>query len=157
MDSPVQPGPAPIIRPLIAGDKPEWRRLWGLYLDFYETSVPEVVYQTTFARLLSGDPNEFRGLIATRGDRSVGIAHYVFHRHCWQEENVCYLQDLFVDAGDRGSGVGRALIEGVYAAADEAGFPAVYWMTQHFNVAGRRLYDRVGEITPFVKYVRRTL
>ena len=142
------------IRRLTAEDQPEWRRLWSLYLDFYQTSVPEIVYRTTFARLLSGDPNEFGGLIATRGNRSVGIAHFLFHRHCWRVENVCYLQDLYVDSSDRGAGVGRALIEGVFAAADAAGSPAVYWTTQHFNVEGRRLYDRIGELTPFIKYVR---
>ena len=143
------------IRPLAAEDEAPWHRLWTLYLEFYETSVPEIVYRTTFARLLSGQSNEYRGLIALRGNRPVGIAHYLFHRHCWRVENVCYLQDLFVDAEQRGTGVGRALIEGVYAAADAEGCPAVYWTTQHFNSAGRRLYDRIGELTPFIRYNRR--
>ena len=142
------------IRPLAAGDEAHWRRLWTLYLEFYETSVPETVYQTTFGRLLSGEPNEYRGLIALRGQRPVGIAHYLFHRHCWKVENVCYLQDLYVDAAERGTGVGRALIEGVYATADAEGCPWVYWLTQHFNAVGRRLYDRIGELTPFIKYNR---
>ena len=145
---------SPTIRALAATDEPEWRRLWSLYLEFYENPVPEIVYRITFSRLISGMQNEYRGLIATLGERSVGIAHYLFHRHCWKVENVCYLQDLYVDAGDRGTGVGRALIEGVYAAADAAGSPAVYWTTQDFNVQGRRLYDRIGELTPFIKYVR---
>ena len=54
----------------------------------------------------------------------------------------------------RGTGAGRALIEAVYAEADAAGTPNVYWLTQEFNVIARRLYDRVGRATPFVKYVR---
>ena len=33
-------------------DEAEWRRLWTGYLEFYETSVPEEVYQTYFQRLL---------------------------------------------------------------------------------------------------------
>ncbi|MDX1733577.1 MAG: GNAT family N-acetyltransferase, partial [Halioglobus sp.] len=61
---------------------------------------------------------------------------------------------LYVDASQRGSGAGRALIEAVYAAADAAGCPTVYWTTQHFNAAGRALYDRVGVQTPFIKYSR---
>ncbi|MEM8698454.1 MAG: GNAT family N-acetyltransferase, partial [Pseudomonadota bacterium] len=28
------------------------------------------------------------------------------------------------------------------------------WTTQHFNTQGRRLYDRIGSLTPFVKYQR---
>ncbi len=142
------------IRPLEADDEADWRRLWTLYLEFYETSVPETVFQATFARLLSGAPDEYRCLIALRGQRPVGIAHFLFHRHCWRVENVCYLQDLYVDAEDRGTGIGRALIEAVYAAADAEGCPLVYWLTQHFNAAGRRLYDRIGELTPFIKYNR---
>lgn len=142
------------IRPLAARDEPEWRRLWSLYLEFYETSVPEKVFRTTFSRLVSPSQGDFGALIACRGDRSVGIVHFLFHGHCWRVENVCYLQDLYVDASDRGAGVGRALIEGVYRAADAAGCPMVYWTTQHFNAVGRRLYDRVGQLTPFIKYVR---
>ncbi len=143
------------IRQLVASDEPEWRRLWTLYLRFYETSVPEVVYRTTFSRLLSGEPNEFRCLVATRAGRTIGIAHFFFHRHCWSVENVCYLQDLYVEEGDRGTGAGRALIEGVYSAADTAGCPNVYWTTQHFNASARRLYDRIGVLTPFIRYNRR--
>ncbi len=56
----------------------------------------------------------------------------------------------------RGQGIGRALIEAVYAAADAAGKPSVYWMTQEFNYPGRMLYDRVGVKTPFIKYSRPT-
>ncbi|MEO1423981.1 MAG: GNAT family N-acetyltransferase, partial [Pseudomonadota bacterium] len=38
---------------------------------------------------------------------------------------------------------------------DAAGAPAVYWLTQDFNTTGRLLYDRIGEVTPFIKYQRR--
>lgn len=142
------------IRPLRAVDEADWRRLWTGYLEFYETSVPEEVYRTTFARLLSGEPHEFHGLVAERGGRLIGLAHYLFHRHCWRVENVIYLQDLYVEPEARGSGAGRALIEAVYAAADAAGCPTVYWLTQDFNATARRLYDRVAKLTPFIKYQR---
>lgn len=142
------------IRPLQAEDEAEWRRLWTLYLDYYESTVSEDVYTTTFSRLLSGEANEFAGLIALLDGKPIGLTHYLFHRHCWKVENVCYLQDLVVDKDRRGTGVGRALIEGVYTKADEAGCPSVYWMTQNFNEAGRQLYDRVGQLTPFIRYSR---
>ena len=143
------------IRPLQAGDEPEWPRLWTLYLEFYESSVEEEVYRSSFDRMLSGKDNEYCGLIALLGDRSVGIVHFLFHRHGWKVENVCYLQDLYVDADIRGTGAGRVLIEAVYAAADEAGCPDVYWLTQEFNEVGRRLYDHIGAVTPFIKYNRK--
>jgi GNAT superfamily N-acetyltransferase len=142
------------IRPLRAEDEAMWRGLWGAYLDFYGATVPEVVYATTFKRLLSGERAEPHGLIAFAGDQAVGLTHYILHRSCWKVEEVCYLQDLFTTPAARGMGVGRALIEAVYGAADGAGAPAVYWLTQEFNYTGRMLYDRIGTKSPFIRYNR---
>lgn len=146
-----------LIRPLVPADETEWRRLWKAYLAFYESELDDDVYRTTFERLLSGnagDGNEFRGLVAEVDGKTCGLVHFLFHRHCWRIENVCYLQDLFADPDVRGSGIGRALIEAVYQAADEAGCPSVYWLTQDFNTNARHLYDRIGKLTPFIKYNR---
>ena len=142
------------IRALRASDEVEWRNLWTAYLDFYEASVPPEVYDSSFARLLGDDPQDFHGLLAVLDGRPVGLVHYLFHRHGWRIDNVCYLQDLYAVPDVRGMGVGRALIEAVYAAADAAGAPQVYWMTQDFNTTARQLYDRVGQLTPFIKYQR---
>ncbi len=143
------------IRPLTAADEAGWRRLWAGYLDHYETTVPENVYQSTFARLLGDDPRDFSCFVAEDGQgRLVGLTHYLFHRHGWKIEEVCYLQDLYTDPEARGLGVARALIEAVYAAADAAGAPSVYWLTQDFNATARKLYDRIGVLTPFIKYQR---
>lgn len=142
------------VRPLRASDEAEWRRLWSAYLTFYDSTVAEEVYQSTFARLLGDDPQDFTCLIAEVDGKPVGLTHYLFHRHAWKVESVCYLQDLFADPDVRGKGIGRALIEAVYAAADAAGSPTVYWLTQEFNTTARQLYDRVAVKTPFIKYQR---
>ena len=143
-----------LVRPLTQSDEAQWRRLWRDYLAFYETEVPEEVYATYFERILGDDPNDYKGLIAEVDGRPVGLTHYLFHRHGWKIENVCYLQDLYADPDFRGKGFGRALIEAVYAAADAAGAPSVYWLTQDFNAEARKLYDRIGQVTPFIKYTR---
>lgn len=146
-----------VIRPLVAKDEAAWRLLWKDYLAFYETALPEEVYRNSFDRMLAGnagEPNEFRGMIAEVDGRPAGLVHFYFHRHGWKIEDVCYLQDLYVDPAFRGTGLGRALIETVYDAADRQGCPAVYWLTQEFNATARRLYDRIATLSPFVKYDR---
>jgi len=143
-----------IIRPIQPDDEPVWRLLWRDYLAFYETVLPETVYATSFARLTDPDVRDYNGLLAIRDDAPVGLVHYIFHRHGWHVVDVCYLQDLYVVPEGRGHGAGRALIEAVYAEADAAGTPDVYWLTQEFNATARRLYDRVARVTPFIKYVR---
>ncbi|MHA7852303.1 GNAT family N-acetyltransferase [Roseovarius sp.] len=142
------------IRPLRPDDKSDWQRLWGAYLDFYETTLPDAVYDTTFARLLDPDRPAQNALLAVHDERAVGLVHYIYHPHNWRIEDVCYLQDLYTDPSIRGHGAGRALIEAVYAAADANGTPVVYWLTQDFNTEARHLYDRIGKLTPFIKYQR---
>ena len=142
------------VRALRAEDETAWRDLWTAYLEFYETTVPEAVYVSTFARLLGDDPRDYAALVAESEGRVVGLVHYLFHRHAWKIEDVCYLQDLYARSDMRGQGVGRALIEAVYAAADRHGAAQVYWLTQTFNDTARSLYDRIGVVTPFIKYQR---
>ncbi|AXC51283.1 GNAT family N-acetyltransferase [Paracoccus suum] len=144
------------IRPVEAADKAEWQRLFEGYQLYYERpDLPQEFYDTAFARLMARDPRDFAGLVAV-GDEGhlLGLTHYVFHPHMWRPEGVCYLQDLFTKPEARGQGVARALIEAVYAAADNAGVPSVYWLTQEFNYAGRMLYDKVATRTPFIRYNR---
>ncbi|MEQ9693501.1 GNAT family N-acetyltransferase [Shimia sp. SDUM112013] len=143
-----------VIRALRAEDQAQWRGLWTAYLDFYNTTVPEEVYESTFARLIGDDPQDFSCFVAERDGTLVGLTHYLFHRHAWKVENTCYLQDLYAAPEARGTGVGRALIEAVYAAADAQGSPSVYWLTQDFNETARKLYDRIGKLTPFIRYQR---
>lgn len=142
------------IRPIEREDRRDWQELWTAYLEFYETEVSEDVYETTFARLCDPAQEMQQGLLAIDGDRAVGLVHYIFHVHNWRVEDVCYLQDLYARPDVRGTGVGRALIEAVYARADANGTPSVYWLTQDFNTTARQLYDRIGAVTPFIKYNR---
>ena len=144
------------IRPVAQDDHADWRRMWTAYLEFYETSVTEDVYDALWSRLLSNDPQEFNGLIAEVDGKPAGLTHYLFHRHGWKVENCCYLQDLYADPDVRGIGVGRALIEAVYAAADkEPGANGkVYWHTNQDNKRAQLLYDRIGELSDYIRYVR---
>lgn len=142
------------IRALKESDRAAWGALWQGYLAYYETELPPEMYEIAFNRMLANDENEFHGLLALKDGAPVGLVHYLFHRHGWKVEPVVYLQDLYVSDTARGTGAGRALIEAVYTAADAAGCPTVYWLTQDFNKTARKLYDRIGTQTPFIKYAR---
>ncbi|MFY0680999.1 MAG: GNAT family N-acetyltransferase [Thalassovita sp.] len=142
------------IRPLQATDMAEWRKLWTAYLEFYESTVSEDVYEATFARLVDPAKTDQNGLIALDNGQPVGLVHYIYHAHNWRTEQVCYLQDLFASPDSRGKGVGRALIEAVYKAADDNGTPSVYWLTQENNATARQLYDRIANLSPFLVYKR---
>ena len=76
------------------------------------------------------------GYVAEDDGALVGLVHALVHPTTWAMGPNCYLEDLFVDPGARGSGVGRALIEAVVAEARTRGADAVYWHTQAFNGPG---------------------
>ncbi len=142
------------IRPLAAADREHWEPLWQGYLTFYEATLSDQVTEVTWQRLMTTNDDPY-GLVAVGEDGAlVGVVHYLFHRSTWTIGPYCYLQDLFVAEATRGQGIGRALIEAVYDAADKAGASYVYWLTQDFNATARHLYDQVAEVTPFIKYRR---
>jgi GNAT superfamily N-acetyltransferase len=141
------------ITPFRADDRPRWAELWRGYLDFYETHLPEAIYDHTWQRLVAPGPIfGFGARLGAADAPLVGITHYLFHDHIWSTKPVCYLGDLFVDASVRGKGAGRALIERVAQAARERGCMRLYWSTKEDNVTARLLYDRVAKFNGFIRY-----
>ena len=143
------------IRQIAEADRDAWEPLWAGYNAFYDragpTALAPAITQTLWQRFF--DPNEaVFALVAEESGQLAGLAHFLFHRSTTRIEPVCYLQDLFTDPALRGRGVGRALIEGVYARARDAGASRVYWQTRENNAAGRRLYDKVARHHGFIVY-----
>ena len=140
------------------GDRAQWEVLWRGYQDFYEADL-RAGEDRLWERLMHAAGDGPYALVATMKDddgheKLVGLAHYLYHASTWSVEPRCYLNDLFTAAEARGKGVGRKLIEAVYEKADAHGAGQVYWLTQEFNKAARRLYDDVANLTPFIKYSR---
>ena len=142
------------IRPITAADREAWDPLWQGYLAFYKTDLAPEITDVTWARLLDAAEDMHCLVAENESGEVIGIVHYLYHRVTWAIADRCYLEDLYVAEDARRTGAGRALIESVYAAADARGADQVYWLTQESNSDGRRLYDRVGRLTPFIKYQR---
>jgi len=147
--------PALMIRPVRPADFDAWLPLWTGYNAFYgragATALPDEVTRITWRRFFDGyEPME--AFVAEDGGRLVGLVHFLFHRSTTMIGPTCYLQDLFADPALRGRGIGRALIEAVYARARDAGSTRVYWQTHETNATAMRLYDQVATKSGFVVY-----
>lgn len=156
-----------VVRALREDEKAAWAPLWRGYQQFYGVEIPAEVTDLTWARFHDpAEPMFVLGAFAPGsgagpsaaspsgegGSRLLGIVHYILHRSCWTAGPYCYLQDLFTVPESRGQGVGRGLIDAVYAKAAEAGASRVWWLTQETNYAGRMLYDRVADRPGFIQY-----
>lgn len=89
-----------------------WRELWAGYLAFYETTLPDVVTDSTWARIISTDET-FQAIVAGLEGAVIGFANVVLHDFTWSDRPAGLLLDLFVQPEIRGSGAGRALIRHV--------------------------------------------
>ena len=143
------------IRPVTKNDYAQWLPLWDGYNAFYGRSgatalAPEIT-RTTWARFFDAD-EPMHALVAEEDGRLSGLAHYLYHRSTTSIGPSCYMQDLFTHPEASGRGVGRMLIEAVYAAARAAGSPRVYWQTHETNATAMRLYDQVAEKSGFLVY-----
>lgn len=140
-----------VVKPVGEDERAAWEPLWAGYLTFYKTSVPTSTSDVTWSRF--HDPAEPMYLLGAYVDgKLTGIVQYLFHRSTWTPGNYCYLQDLFVDDSARGLGLGRALIEAVYAKAKEAGASRVHWLTHETNAQARILYDHIADRPGFIQY-----
>lgn len=139
------------IRMARATDFEQWLPLWQAYQAFYRVEIPEAVSLQTWARFL--DPQEpMHCAVAEQDGVLTGLVHYIFHRSCWTPGDCVYLQDLYTRAEWRGQGVGRALIEHVYATAAHDQAARVWWLTHESNLQAMQLYDHIAERSGFVQY-----
>jgi GNAT superfamily N-acetyltransferase len=140
-----------VIRPVGAGERAAWEPLWNGYIAFYKATLEPGASDVAWRRF--HDPDEPMFLLGAYVDgRLTGIVQYLFHRSTWTSGNYCYLQDLFVADSARGRGVGRTLIEAVYAKAKAAGINRVHWLTHTTNAQARILYDQVADNRGFIQY-----
>ena len=90
--------------------------------------------------------------MAWDGAKAIGLVHHIQHRSCWTTGDYCYLQDLFVADDARGHGVGRKLIEYVYAYAKSKGCSRVHWLTHESNTNAMELYNKIASRSGFMQY-----
>ena len=139
------------IRPVTQQDHAAWLPLWQAYLTFYNTVLPDEVSASTWQRFL--DPSEpTNAALAWQDGKAVGMVHFIYHRSNWSIANACYLQDLLVTAEQRGTGVGRLLIEHVYTTAKANNCDKVHWLTHETNATAIQLYERIAERPGYIQF-----
>jgi GNAT superfamily N-acetyltransferase len=138
------------IAPLRPSERTRWGELWLAYQEFYRVTIPAEVTEGLWTKLHDGT---IHGLGARdSADQLVGIVHFLYHEDTWSLARACYLQDLYVEPGVRGTGCGRRLIEAVALSSRRAGANPPYWLTHESNAVARRLYDRLATNQGFIQY-----
>ena len=114
----------------------EFRDWWG----YGEPTDAEMLARVE--RLIGSGEAEF--LLAGTPDEPVAVCQLRYRYGVWLGALDCSLEDLFVRAGARGRGVGRALAEAAVARARELGCRRIELDANEANSAARTLYEQLG-------------
>jgi ribosomal protein S18 acetylase RimI-like enzyme len=140
------------VRSVNKDDRVAWERLYRGYADYYRVATDDDKLHTLFGWLL--DPAHVCvGLVAeTRTADLVGLAHLRAMPSPLRGAEVGFLDDLFVDPVQRGSGAGEALLREIDNIAAARGWPVVRWITRDDNYRALGLYDRLAVRSDWITY-----
>lgn len=129
----------------VAADLDDLTRLFAGYLDFYQVPRPPAQIAAFVAeRLRRGDAQL---LLARDGQ---GVAQGFVQLYPLQASLALapawLLSDLFVTPAARRRGVGAALMNAARAHAEATGACGLQLETARSNLAGQRLYERLGYV-----------
>jgi ribosomal protein S18 acetylase RimI-like enzyme len=137
-----------VVRPIHESELEQWRALYRGYAEFYEVDDPHL--DRLWRRII--EEGSVECFVAEADGALAGFAHVREFVRPLDGGEGGYLDDLYVDPGSRGYGVGAALLEHLRGLARERGWSVVRWITADDNVTAQRLYDRHAQRTPWVTY-----
>ncbi len=114
-------------------------------LAVYEKLAHEVVAtEDGLRRTLFGERRYAEALIARLDGVPAGFALYFHNYSTFLGKPGLYLEDLFVEPGQRGKGIGRALLQRLAAIALERGCGRVEWAVLDWNAPSIAFYRALG-------------
>jgi GNAT superfamily N-acetyltransferase len=142
---------APTIRPAAPADEARWKELFRAYREFYRLPESEYIVSRVWGWITEPD-HEVQSLVAEVDGRIIAIADYRRFARPSTGSTGIWLDDLFTDPEERGSGAGRALIARLQTIAAEEGRSVVRWITASDNEQAQVLYEKVASRTNWVTY-----
>jgi len=133
---------------VIRAAKPrDTKRVWELLqgLAVYEKLEDRVTGSAQrLARHLFGPRKIVDCLVADEGGSLIGHAMYYLIYSSFRAQPMMWLEDLFVEPGRRGGGVGRALLHAVAAEAKRSGCWRLSWAVLEWNQPAIGFYESLG-------------
>ena len=140
-----------MIREIQLKDKDQWKKLYRGYADFYKAEINDKILQTVWG-WLNDNKHELQGIVYEVDNKIVALAHYRRMPRPLKGQDICFLDDLFVDPQHRGQKIGEKLINRIREISKSRGWSLVRWITRDDNLRAKSLYDRISEKTNWDVY-----
>jgi ribosomal protein S18 acetylase RimI-like enzyme len=120
-------------------------RLLIAFRDWFGSDTPSAESMAaSVALLLEDSSTEFLLASATGGEQPAGVCQLRFRHSVWTGTPDCWLEDLYVDEGARGQGLGSALVQFSFERAVARGARRIELDTNEVNTAAIALYESLG-------------
>lgn len=119
-------------------------RLLGVLFAQERDFTPDAARQRDALELLLAQPDLGVVLIAHRGAPVIGTVMLLRSVSTALGGEVAWLEDLVVEAAERGRGTGTALLDAAISFAEARGWPQISVLTDGDNLHAQRLYSRHG-------------
>lgn len=132
------------IRPAERADLPGVALLLARLADHVH---PGLVPRTGVAELDRYGPTGlglFRALVARRGDEAVGLCLYTYAFSGWRGRPGLFVEDLYVEPSERGTGLGRALLAAALRREADKDCTFVKLHVDRDNEGALGFYRRLG-------------
>lgn len=146
-----------LIRAAAPGDEMGLLRLIQALADYEKLSDQAVGTPEALHAALFGSRPSCEALVAVSGGRAIGFALYFTTFSTFLCKPGLYLEDLFVEPEQRGSGIGKALLRRLAGLAVERGCGRFEWRVLDWNAPSIQFYESLGAtILPEWHLVRMT-
>ena len=134
------------VRPIRPDDVPA---VVGLVRELaeYEKAAHEVrLTEEQLRTALFGDSPKLFGHVAEQGGDVVGMALWFLNFSTWRGTHGIYLEDLYVQPGHRGTGLGRELLRTLAELCVQRGYSRLEWWVLDWNTPSIDFYRSAGAV-----------
>lgn len=135
------------IEPATERDLPAIAHLVRQLAHYEKLEHAMVASQDDFRQALFGAERNAYALMAFADDAPVGFALYFFNFSTFLGKRGIYLEDIYVEPGHRGRGIGSALLKRLAGIAKEQNCGRMEWSVLTWNQPSIDFYHRLGAVT----------
>jgi GNAT superfamily N-acetyltransferase len=132
------------LRPATPTDVPAVLRLIRGLADYERLAEELTATETDIHEALFGPRPRIHAVLAEVGDESVGLALFYYTFNTFKARPNIFLEDLFVEPGHRGTGIGVALMRHLAQRAVEENCGRIEWRVLNWNQPAIDFYQRLG-------------
>jgi GNAT superfamily N-acetyltransferase len=113
----------------------------------YEKALHEVrLTEEQLTECLFGDSPALFGHVAEDAGEVVGMALWFLNFSTWRGTHGIYLEDLYVQPGHRGRGLGKELLRTLAGVCVERGYSRLEWSVLDWNTPSIEFYKAAGAV-----------